>query len=253
MILLIRILPLVIGCLEAAVFWWQRRLPGAYPFLALGGVAAFVLAVLVIARKRIGRRELTGIMAPSFILLLSFVFGVLLVEGFWPALLLAGLAGGVTFMVLELLFLHARNPALYPVNGLSHLNVALVPIAIWYTVSTSIGLLVFLHSDGVWHVLLVVLLSLALFRTTNHRDATRHQKRVWTLIGGLAGLSVGLMGLLLPVGMASQGFLAALILSATLRARRYLYGPKPSRRTTWIEVIVGSCAFAAALASAKWL
>lgn len=253
MILIIRVLPLLVGCLTTAVFWWQRSLPGFYPWLSLSGVLFFVLACLIIAGRRISRSELIEIMAPSFILLLSLVFGILLIERTASMIFLAGLAGVASLVALELLFLQARNPALYPVNGLSHLNVALVPLAIWYAVSTSAGLLVFLHTPGLWHVLIVMSMAVILFRTTNHRDAKKEQKNIWMVVGGLAGLGVGLIGLILPVSIVMQGFLAALILAGVLRVRRYLYEPKPSRRTAWLELSLGFGAFVASIVSTKWL
>jgi len=251
-ILLLRILPLSVGLLQAGLFWWQDRLPGAYPWLALAGVACLPLASVVISWGRVKFGDLMEKMAPTFVLVAVLSFALLLVEGRWELNLVVGLAALSSFVSLELLFLLARNPAAYPVNGLSHVNVAYVPLAVFYAVSTSNGLLVFLHSAGVWHVALCALLGVILFRTTGHPGASRQQNGVWMAVGGLVGVESGLIGLLLPIGMSAQGLVATLLFCGALRIRRYLYDPKPPYRLAFAEGLVASLLFVVSLATAKW-
>lgn len=253
MILLIRLLPLFVGLSEAGFFWWQKKSPGAYPWFVLAAAACLPLASAVIAWGRVKFGDLLEKMSPTYALILILGFALLLVETRWELYLLMALAAASSFVSLELLFLLARNPAAYPVNGLSHVNVAYVPLAVFYAVSTSSGLLVFLHSDGIWHVAMCAVLGVVLFRTTGHPGASRQQNDVWMAVGGLVGLEVGLIGLLLPLGLSVQGLVAALLLCGALRVRRYLYDPKPSRRLALAEILIGLAFFAVSLASAKWL
>ena len=253
MILIIRLLPLLVALLEAALLGWQKSLPGTYPLLALAAFALLPLSSLAIAWRRVNFWDLTEKMAPSYLFIAVLGFALLLAEGQWPFLIILLLAAAATFISLELLFLLARDPGSYPVNGLSHVNIAYVPLSVWYAVSTSSGLLVFLHTDGIWHVALAAVLGVVLFRTTGHPGATKQQNNVWMVIGGMVGAEVGLMGLFLPVSLPMQGLIATLIFCGTLRIRRYLYAPKPSRRSAWTEALIGLALFAASLLSAKWL
>jgi len=100
---------------------------------------------------------------------------------------------------------------------------------------------------------LCAILGVLLFRTTGHPGATRQQNNVWMAVGGLVGAESGLLGLLLPVSMQMQGLIATLVMCGTLRMRRYLYEPRPSRKLAWAEGILGAVLLILTLASAKWL
>lgn len=253
MILALRLLPFILGLLEAWIFWFQHSHADLYPWLAILGLMLYPVAVATIAWKRLPWREVTVKMLPTFLLLGCLAFGLLLAEGGWAMFAIVILAGVATTLSLELLFLLAFHPTAYPVNGLSHLNLVFFPLMLWYAASTSSGLLLFLHTSRWWHVILVFALSSLVFRATSHPGATRRQKRIWTLIGGLVGFEVGCIGLMLPVSMAMQGILAALVCSASLRVRRYLYAPRPSARLAWSEAVLACVLFTASLVTAKWL
>ena len=117
MILIIRLLPFLVGLLEAGLFWWQGSLPGTYPLLVVAGVILLPLASGVIAWKQVRLGDLVEKMAPAFLLLAVLGFALLLSEGWWPRLLITALAVVFSFLSLELLFLLARDPGSYPVNG----------------------------------------------------------------------------------------------------------------------------------------
>lgn len=253
MILLLRLLPLTAAILQGGAFSWQLRVPGAYPYFVLVGILFVPAAAAFLSWKRVAWGDLLEKMAPTFILHLSLGFGLLLVESPLARSMITVLAAVSTFVSLELLFLLAFNPAAYPVSGLSRVNIAYVPIATWYAISTSVGFLVFLHSDGIWHVLVAAALGAVLFRTTGHPGATHAQNRTWMLIGLITGIEIGAIGLILPVSMGMQGFIAALIFTAVLRVRRYVYDPKPSVRLAWSETVGACTLFAASLLTAKWL
>lgn len=251
--ILFRLLPFLVALLNVTVFFLQLKYPLEYPWIVLIGVIALPLGSFGLAWKRLSFPDLLEKMLPSYILVVALAFSLLLVEGRFYVLLIIFLVGIASFLSLELLFLLAYNPSRYPVNGLSRLTIAYVPIAIWYAASTSSGLMVFLHTDRFWHILLMTLLGGILFRTTGHPGATSNQNSVWTALGALLGAQVGLLGTTLPLSMAMQGTIAALFLCGPLRVRRYMYAPKPTSRQAWIEGVAFMVAFIASLATAKWL
>lgn len=253
MMLLYRLLPFLIALLEAAVFWWQIRNPLTFPWIVILGIFALPAATIAIAWKRIPLRDAFERMLPSWILLLALAFALLLIEGPFAVGAVVFLSGLSTFISLELLFLLVYDPPRYPVNGISHANIAFVPLAVWYAASTSVGLLVFLHTPPVWHVMVMVVLGAVLFRTTGHAGASLHEKAVWSLIGAIVGAHVGLLGIMLPLSMPMHGLIAAVIMSAALRVRRYVYAPRPSTKQAWIEGAAAILLFISSLATAKWL
>jgi hypothetical protein len=253
MILLIRLVPFVVGLFEAVLFWQQRLHPELYPWLVLLAVALLPAGAFVIAWKRVRFGDLTEKMAPTALLLASLAFALLLVEGEWPLTALVMLASLASFLSLEVLFLLARFPQAYPVNGISRVNIGYVPSIVWYAISTSSGLLTFLHTDRVWHVALATVIGLIVFRTTGHPGATPRQNRIWMLVGGVTGFETGILGIILPLSMGMQGLIAALIICGVLRVRRYLYDPRPSVRIAWSELSAGLAVFMACLMTAKWL
>lgn len=253
MTIFLRILPFLVSLFEVGVFYLQITKPLTYPWIVLAGVVALPLASFAISFKRLSLRDMLGKMIPSFVLLATLAFSLLLAEGafaVWAIIILAALS---CFISLELLFLLISHSSRYPVNGLSRVNIAYVPIAIWYAAATSSGLLVFLHMDRVWHVVFMLSLGGILFRTTGHAGASASEKTVWTVLGMLVGAQAGLLGVLLPVSMAMQGTIAAFILCVSLRARRYMVEPKPTGRQAWVEAVTAAASFAVVLSTAKWL
>lgn len=253
MMLLLRLLPYFTPLVVAVTGWLGWRYPAFFPWMFVLGFAVVFLAASAIAWRRVRMADFLEKMAPTFLLMAALAFSSILVEGTlahiaW--LVIAALGSGLS---LELLFLYAYDPLRYPVNGLSHVNIGYIPIIAWYAASTSSGLIMFLHTDRVWHVVLMVVLSVMMFRTTGHPGATREQNAVWSLFGGLVGLHVGLLGIVLPLSLSMQGVVAAVIISASLRVRRYMYDPKPSFRQGWMELSFASVALLSVLSTAKWL
>ena len=253
MLLVLRLLPYISAGVIGFLFWSQRQQPSMYPWICGLSLVMFGISVLGIAWKRLTLVELMEKMFPSFLLLIALSFGLVLVEtdlSLWVIYLLSSV---VSALSLELLFLDCFQRERYPVNGLSRLNIALVPLIVWYAVSTSTGLLTFLHAPHGIHVLMCWILGVVLYRTTGHPGATPVQNRLWMLIGLLIGVHVGWLGLHLPVSMPMQGTVAAVLCSAGLRMRRYVYQPKPSMHIAWSEGIGALVLFIIAISTAKWL
>lgn len=253
MIFLYRLLPVLVSVTVGLAFYFQLENPIFYPWLALLSVALAVASAFAMAIKRVRIADMLEKMLPSLLLLLALVFGMLMAEGVYASWLIVMFASVATFLSLELLFLLAFMPSRYPVNGLSHVNIAYVPFIIWYAASNSVGLMSFLHSPKWIHVIGMTLLSIVLFRTTGHPGATTEQNRTWSLVGGLTGLHIGLLGIALPLSMSAQATLAMLLFSAVLRLRRYLYHPLPSRKQAWIEGVAVFIIMCVAMGTARWL
>ncbi|MBP9864019.1 hypothetical protein KBC54_01030 [Patescibacteria group bacterium] len=253
MFLLLRLLPYLVGIAQVFLFLSQTAYPRFYPWLVIVGVFLVPAASLLIAWKHVRAVDVIEKMTPTFLLILALGFGLLLAESrlsIWTIALIAGFASAIS---LELLFLWARHPSAYPVNGLSHVNIAYVPLGIWYASYAASGLLIFLHASQLWYVGILGILGALLFRTTGHPGATTEQQRVWMGIGGLVGIEVGWIGTLLPLSMNMQGCIAALVICAVLRVRRYVYDPVPSSRLAWSEAVIAIILFIGGIASAKWL
>ena len=253
MIFFFRLMPALSALLLGGAFYWQLRNPLFFPWIALCGVLWVLACVFLMARKRVRFTDLMEKMLPTALFLFSLVYGMLLAEG-WTAKVAIVLLGAVaSFLSLELLFLLAFMPSRYPVNSLSHVNLAYVPFVIWYTVATSVGLMAFLHSPKWVYVVALMILSVALFRTTGHPGATKEQNSLWMLVGGLAGLHIGLLSAALPLSMSVQGTLAMVVFCGILRMRRYLYHPIPSRRQAWIEASLGIVLVGIVMGTSRWL
>lgn len=248
-----RLFPVLAALAIGLSFYWQLGQPQAYPWIALVGVAVTVVAIFLTAHKRVKLADLVEKMLPTVLLLLSLVFGMLLAEGTPARLAILCFGIAATFLSLELLFLLSFMPSRYPMSGLSHVNIAYVPLIVWYTVANSVGLMTFLQSPAWIHVASLTVLSIVLFRTTGHPGATVDQNRLWTLVGGLTGLHIGLLGIVLPMSMAGQATLGMVIFCAILRLRRYLYHPLPSRRQAWVESALAVLILGIAVGTARWL
>lgn len=253
MIILRRALPLVTALVIGVAFFEQFHHPLSYPWIVILAVAALPVAAVGIAWGKIRMLDLIEKMLPAFLLIVSLAFALLFTETALALDLMIGIATAASYISLELLFTLAFDPARYPVSGLSRVGIAYVPAIMWYAASTSVGLLVFLHSDRLWHVLLLVVLGIILFRTTGHPGASWKENAVWGIVGGLVGAHVGFLGLLLPVSMPVHGMVAAILISAPLRARRYKYGPSLSSRQAWIEGGLAMIALIAVLATSMWI
>ncbi len=253
MIFLYRLLPVLSAIVVALSFWLQIQYPFQYPWIGVFGLAILLISSFLMARSRVKIFDLIEKMLPTFILVATLVFSLLLSEGVierWIIILMGTVA---TYFSLELLFLYAFSPPRYPVHGLSRVNIAYVPLIIFYVTVTSIGLMTFLHTASWIHIAIMAVLGLVLFRTTGHPEATREQNMRWMLIGVILGLHLGFMGAVLPLSMYTQGAIAMLLFSVLLRLRRYLYHPLPSKKQAWLEGVSAAGIFVAILSTTRWL
>ncbi len=253
MIFIYRLLPATTALAVGILYYVQFENSLAYPWIAILGTLSVVFVAWLMSRTRVSLVDMVEKMLPTFLLLGVLVFGMLLSEGElakWSIIVLSVLS---SFLSLELLFLLSFMPSRYPVNGLSHVNIALVPFILWYTVSTSVGLIAFLHSSKWIYVALVAVVSVILFRTTGHPGATKEQNVIWMFIGAAVGLHIGLLSVMLPLSMAVQGAMACLIFCIVLRMRRYLYHPIPSKQQAWMEGLAALVLILTLITTSRWL
>ena len=234
------------------VYGWQSQSPGSYPWLAVVAIAVFVSAAFSMAWKRVPLLSFAARMGVAFLLLLSLGYALLLAEGVWARWGIPVLAGIAAFAALELLFLHVFLPARYPVNGLSHLNLALVPLALWCVQSASVGLSVFIHAPRWIGVVMMGAVCGALFWATAHAESRAAHQRRWALLGVLIGVHLGLLGTLLPLPIPVHGAYAAALGAVGLRARRYGISPRLSRRVVLVELLIATALVLTLFMTGQW-
>ncbi len=253
MILFRRFLPFLSALICGVAFYVQSLHPSWYPELAVIPAIVGILATVVIAWKHMEWKDVLEKMSPMWIFLCAVGFAQLLLES--PvAHLSVAIGGGVGALIgLELLFLYTHDPVAYPMHGLSYFNIALVPAIMYLALSTSWGIWVFVHSPAIWHIVLGAILGAVLFRTTGHPGATVEQNRVWMIVGLLTGIELSWIMLHLPFGMPMQGAIAAVISTAVLRVRRYLYEPRPPKLLERFEIAGVFVSLIVICSTAKWI
>lgn len=247
-----RLLPWLFAGAALFASRWQWLRPLDYPWPLAVFLIAYLCALVFVAWRKLPFFEAVEKLAPSALTLFILAFAFLLVEQNAEKIVVSLLFAFVPCLVLELLFLSVHDPARYPVNGLSRLNIAMIPIAAFYLGATLYGLKVFLRIPG-WIVpAAFAALGGLLYYATSHPSADANHKRRWLALGGGLGLHVGFLGLLLPIGMMAHGALSALLLVFPLRLRRYAYQPYPTSGHAWTESLLAVLIFIAILATAQW-
>lgn len=248
----LRILPWLSAGAALFAARWQWLLPLEYPWPLVIFFGGYFFALVLVAWRKIPLMEAIEKLLPSVLTLAILGFAFLLVESDAEKIVLTVLFSLVPCLVLELLFLSVFEQTRYPVNGLSHLNLAMVPIAAFYLGSTLNGLSVFVHIPD-WTVpFFFSVIGGLLYYVTSHPSANANHRRRWFVLGSGLGLHIGFLGLLLPIGMMAHGALSALLLVFPLRFRRYAYQPYPTAGHAWTESVVTMLVFIGVLASAKW-
>jgi hypothetical protein len=255
MLILLRLLPFALGVVNAALFLCQARSAGTYPWLAgMAAVLLFASAFLILRRRGRGMVRRGGrLIIPSVLVLAICGYALLLAEGAFALWVIPLFAGVITFVGLELLFLSTFVSARYPVNGLSHLNLSLVPVAFWLTAFTSAGLTVFINSSRLIPIFTMTLMSFAIFYWTSHPEAGSVSRRRWAFLGGWLGFQLGLIGAAISVDLVLHGTLAALCGAFAVRARRYGIMPPVPRKLIIAESLFFIIFLAAVLATARWV
>jgi len=253
MFVVIRFLPACIGIALTAAFAYQARHAETYPFTALFGAAAFIAGGCIIAWSRHRRIADARPIIPGVLTVFALGFGLILAEGTLATVVVPLIAGGASFLVLELLFLSLYAPARYPVNGLSHVSLSLVPIALWFVSYAALGLTVFLHVTRIVPIAVLGLTAFILFAATAHAEASAASRRRWSLIGGWLGVQLGILIVALPLDLIASSTFVALAGAYVLRTRRYGIPPFVPRRQVVGEAVTFLSLITVILATARWM
>ena len=144
-IVVLRALPLCTVFFVLAMCLWVSRAPLSYPWPLIAASLWFGGALLLIGWRRIPHWQLLERALPPFLSFVAVAAGIVLTETTWELWLVACILAALSYLVLELLFLSAYNPSRYPVNALSHVNLALVPIGGFFLAASLNALFVFLN------------------------------------------------------------------------------------------------------------
>ena len=253
--LLLRLAPIGAGLAAYALFEWQWTTPKAYPWALLFIAVLYMTVVARYVWSRVDRWSMLWNAIPFALFFLSATAIALMIEeSFWRHGL-SVFTGFVMYMSLELLFLHLYHTARYPVNGLTHLQLGLIPIINAFVAWGIVGVQTFqkMLAPPFWGVILgFALTNGLLFAITSHPDATTYKRRAWIAFGAATGAGIGCLLLFLPLAMPAQAFLAALLIAAPLRVRRYGFRPAIPTATAVIEGGVAVVAFFSILLFSRW-
>ncbi|MFA6429589.1 MAG: hypothetical protein WCV84_03785 [Patescibacteria group bacterium] len=246
------LLPWIVSILAFGLVEWQWKEPLLYPWPLLVPIALHIFAAVMIGMRRLPWKEMLEKMGPSALAMMSMAFAFLLIEGTVMHLILGVLFAGISLLTLKLFFFLCFDAARYPVNAISRVNLALMPLTAFFLAWGMAGLTVFMRLP--WYATLPVFAGVcALFYYwTAHPTATASTRWQWAAIGAFIGLQVGILVQLLPISMEVQGVVAAFMTALPLRVRRYGYQPRPSHRVAWVEGGLAVTAYVGALIFARW-
>ena len=256
--LILRALPWLVGALGFFAIEWTWSDPKNYPWTLVAPWVALIVAAFVIGWRKVSFTELVEKMTMPTIAFAALGLACLLAEHPLERGLLTALGAGIPLLSLELLFLYAYQPTRYPVNAISRLNLALVPLTAFFLAVGLIGLQVFL-TDPAWERIAdpitmgsFAALGAVLALITCHPTSDRAHRVRWTLFGALLGLHIGILCIILPVSLSVSGCIAALGIAAPLRARRYGHDPKPPKQLAWAEGAMAFVFFFTILLVSRW-
>lgn len=259
LLLVFRILPFLAAGISAWLMQMQWREPFLFPLPLLGMIAVYGCSAACLSWKRSTWREYVGRTLPTFITLCGALVAAALFEGN-ARLGLTVFTATTVFIALELLFFLLFHPARYPVNGLTHFHLGLVPASIALFVWGTVGWWMFARTGPFERyapeILLIVGIFSALgggfFFLTSHPDATPRQRSAWAIFGGFIGFCCACLIFLLPIPLEAHALLAALLISIPLRIRRYAYAPVPTIKGAFLEGGFAMICFFAVLLLSRW-
>jgi len=251
MALFLQLLPVLVGALNAGLFFLQISFPNTYPWVVFSSpflFASFFPCMLCHRRLHADLRSLL----PATVTLVCCAYGLLLSEGVLSHWIIPVFAGGISYYLLQLTFLSVFVPARYPVNGITHANLAMVPVALWLSAFTSFGLIVFMDVSHFVPLAIMAGVCFVLFYATSHPESDGKTRWRWVAIGSWIGLQIGILLSALPVSMETAGACAALLGGFALRVRRYGIAPPIAKRIMITETLCALGLLILILALASW-
>lgn len=248
-----RILPAMTSLTALLVALWQGANLLTYPYPLTLFFVGYLVVMVTIAWRQLAWSSWIEKMVPSTLSLLAIGFAYLVTDAPEQRLVLSFLLAAVSFLALELLFLLVYDAEHYPVHGLSRLNIALVPLTVFFVSATWNGLSVFIHVPRAMIVIVMMGLGALLYLLTSHPTAEGVRHWGWGILGAIVGLHVAGLILFLPVQLVIHGALGALLFAIPLRFRRYSYQPVPPVQLAYAEAIFAGVCFFGVLFSTKWV
>ena len=219
--------------------WAEWQNPLLYPLPIVGGILCFLLSAMLLLWK-------------PLCLLIAIAFALLMAGSPMQRIVFSALAVLTVTIPLELIFYFLYDPKRYPVNALSHVALASVPLTVYCFVVGLSGLLVFVHLPAWIPFLLLAAYGLIAFWMTEHPVADVSSRRRWRVLGVVIGVQVAIFALMLPLDVWAQGLIAAFLFAIPLRIRRYAFPPAPTTRIAVIESLVTATCFCLLLLTARW-
>jgi hypothetical protein len=253
MFIVIRLLPAFVGIVTGLSFAYQARHATSYPWAALIGIAVFAIGGFAVAWSRHRHVGDARPLVPGILMAVSAAFGLVLAEGAIAGVLIPLFVGGSAFLMLELLFLSLYAPARYPVNGLSHVNLVLVPVSLWLVTYASLGLVIFVNATRLIPIAALGAVSYAFFAATSHAESNSQARFRWSMIGAWLGIQEGILVVFLPLDLVASSTFVALASAYVLRTRRYGIPPSVPRRQIAAEAMTFLLLLAAILTTARWM
>ncbi len=250
--LLLRLLPWIAGVGMASALLVQWREPLLYPLPLLCGALLFVASAVLLLWRRVSLVGFFERVVPPFFLLFGIGVGFLMIEDPLQRWFFSAVAVLAVTISLEMMFYFLFNPKQYPVNALSHMALASVPLTAYALTAGLAGLTVFVQLPRWIPFCVLGFYGLVAYWTTEHPVADLANRRRWRFIGTVIGLQVALFSLLLPLEVWTQGLVAALLFAAPLRIRRYAFPPAPPIRMAVAEGLCAVLFFGALLLTARW-
>jgi hypothetical protein len=251
MALFLQLLPVLVGALNAGLFFLQISFSNTYPWIVFSTPILFAITAAAMLWQRRRHADFRSLL-PATVTLTCCAYGLLLSEGVLLHWIIPVFAGSISYYLLHLIFLSVFVPARYPVNGITHANLAMVPIALWLSAFTSFGLAVFMDVSHVVPLAVMAGACFLLFYGTSHPESDAKTRWRWVAIGSWIGLQIGILLSALPVSMETAGACAALLGGFALRVRRYGIAPPIARRIVITETLCALGLLILILALASW-
>ncbi len=250
--LLIRSLPWLCALVALLASQYQWTHPFLYPAPLLIWLGFFLVSMLLIRWRKVSLRASFEKLTPAVLTAVTAIFAFLMAQDSVQRLGLTLTLVALSWVVLELFFYYAYDPKRYPVNALSHVNLALAPLIVFYATCGLGGVQLFLQTPWWLTLGLFLILGVLLFSLTEHPVADPVHRIRWRFLGMWLGVQVSLLVIFLPVSVSVRGALIALLFFIPLRIRRYTYAPHPPKQFAWIEGSAACVFFLSLLLISQW-
>lgn len=249
--LFLRLSPWFVAVVSALVSSWQWRAPALYPWPLVMGLCVYVIALIALLWRSSAWRAGAIALLPAFFSMTMIGFGHLMIEETVLRVSTTAVFAFIPWLALELGWFMLYESHHYPARAFTRLNLALVPLSMWYLLTTLQGIQVFLQILSGMLMALCVFATVLWFVITIRSWKDQREKR-WIWASLVIGGHVALLLVLLPVSMPVQGALAALLVALPLRLRHLVHERGPFFRALWLEGGLLCVLWIGILFSARW-